>query len=101
MSPALPRAAVLALIVMLSATTSLSQFYRTSLTIIAPRLIPELGLSSAELGFANACFFWALLAVQVPVGVLFDRIGARITVFVLAIVSVAGAVLHAGAPERQ
>ncbi len=91
----LPRGAVVALIGMLAATTVLSQFYRSSLTIIAPRLISELGLTPAALGFANACFFWALLAVQVPVGVLFDRVGARLTVTVLAAVSVAGAVLHA------
>lgn len=90
-----PRAAdAAALLVMLTATTGLSQFYRSALNVIAPELIQELQLSSEALGLANAAFFWALLAVQVPVGILFDRVGARVTVGVLAIASVAGAVMH-------
>ncbi len=83
-----------ALLIMLTATTGLSQFYRSALNVIAPELIEELRLSPEALGFANAAFFWALLAVQVPVGILFDRVGARITVGVLAVASVAGAVMH-------
>ncbi|MGE0766545.1 MAG: MFS transporter [Hyphomicrobiaceae bacterium] len=83
------------LLVMLVATTSLSQFFRASTNVIAPELIRDLSLTPEMLGFANACFFWALLAIQVPVGLLFDRIGARYTVGMLAIFAVAGALLHA------
>lgn len=83
-----------ALLVMLTATTGLSQFYRSALNVIAPELIQELRLSPEALGLANAAFFWALLAVQVPVGILFDRVGARTTVGVLAVVSVIGAIMH-------
>ncbi|MGE3917497.1 MAG: MFS transporter, partial [Hyphomicrobiaceae bacterium] len=36
----------------------------------------------------------ALLAIQVPVGLLFDRIGARMTVGGLAVLAVVGALLH-------
>lgn len=89
-----PRSGVL-LLVMLVATTSLSQFFRASTNVIAPELIRDLSLTPEMLGFANACFFWALLAIQVPVGLLFDRLGARLTVAVLAIFAVAGALLHA------
>ena len=83
------------LLAMLVATTSLSQFFRASTNVIAPELIRDLSLTPEMLGFANACFFWALLAIQVPVGLLFDRIGARLTVAVLAIFAISGAVLHA------
>ncbi|MGE3915663.1 MAG: hypothetical protein AB7F78_08195, partial [Hyphomicrobiaceae bacterium] len=58
-----PRAAALSLLVMLVATTSLSQFFRASTTVIAPELIHDLALSPGMLGFANACFFLALLAI--------------------------------------
>ncbi len=88
------RAAVI-LIVMLSATTILSQFFRSSVTVIAPELIVELKLTSEALGMANAIFFFALMAAQVPVGILFDRIGVRFTVGGLAVLSVAGALWHA------
>ena len=84
-----------ALLTMLVATTSLSQFFRASTNVIAPELIHDLSLTPEMLGFANACFFWALFAIQVPVGLLFDRIGARLTVAMLAVFAVAGALLHA------
>lgn len=83
-----------ALIAMLIATTALSQFFRASTNVIAPELIRDLALTPEMLGFANACFFIALGVAQVPVGILFDRIGARVTVFLLAFIAVAGAALH-------
>jgi MFS family permease len=91
--PAVSAAA--SLLLMLTATTALSQFYRSALNVIAPELIHELSLSPEVLGLANASFFWALLVAQVPVGILFDRIGARVTVSMLAGVSVIGALMHA------
>lgn len=91
----LPFRSAFILIAMLIATTSLSQFYRSSTTVIAPELIRDLSLSSEMLGFANACFFLALLFVQVPVGILLDRIGARVTVAILTLFAIAGALMHA------
>lgn len=90
-----PARAAAILIVMLSATTILSQFFRSTLTVIAPELIVELKLTPEALGLANAIFFFALLAAQVPVGILFDRIGVRWTVGILAGLGVAGALWHA------
>ena len=90
-----PARAAAILIVMLSATTILSQFFRSTLTVIAPELIVELKLTPEALGLANAIFFFALLAAQVPVGILFDRIGVRWTVGLLAGLGVAGALWHA------
>ena len=84
----------LILVAMLTATTGLSQFFRASTNVLAPELIRDLGLSPEMLGFANACFFLALGAAQVPVGILFDRIGARLTVAGLAGLAVAGALMH-------
>ena len=92
-SPPLRIAATL--LAMLSATTILSQFFRSSLNVIAPELIRDLALSPEVLGLANSAFFLALLTIQVPVGILFDRIGARLTVAGLALLSVGGALMHA------
>lgn len=82
------------LVAMLAATTSLSQFFRASTTVIAPELIRDLALTPEMLGFAGSCFFLALGAAQVPVGILFDRLGARVTVAILAMVAVVGALIH-------
>lgn len=83
------------LLAMLAATTILSQFFRASTSVIGPELIRDLSLSPEALGFANGAFFLALLLPQVLVGVLFDRIGPRITVSLLSVLMVAGAALHA------
>ena len=93
-TPPSTRSAIV-LIAMLSATTSLSQFFRASTSVIAPELIRDLSLTPEMLGFSGACFFLALGAAQVPVGILFDRIGARVTVAVLAVLAVGGALMHA------
>jgi MFS family permease len=85
------------LLAMLAATAILSQFFRSSNSVIWPELIRDLSLSSEALGFANGCFFAALLLVQIPVGIAFDRIGPRLTVGVLSVLMTAGALLHAAA----
>jgi MFS family permease len=85
------------LLTMLGATAFLSQFFRASTSVIAPELIRDLSLSPELLGFAGGCFFVALLIPQVFVGVLFDRIGPRITVGCLSVFVVIGAILHASA----
>ncbi|WP_158639162.1 MFS transporter [Elioraea rosea] len=83
----------------LAALTALSNFHRASLAVIAPELSAELGLDAAALGVGNGAFFAALGLMQIPVGLLFDRIGARATVAGLSIVAVAGALWHATATD--
>lgn len=82
------------LVIALLGNAILSQFYRSSNTVIAPELIRDLGLSPQMLGFANGSFFMALLVAQVPLGVLFDRIGVRAAASVLFVPMAAGAALH-------
>lgn len=97
--PQIPLAwkAAAVLLAALASTTILSQFFRSSTSVIGPELIRDLQLSSEALGFSNAAFFIALLLPQILVGVLLDRIGPRITVSVLTILMVIGAFLHAAA----
>ncbi len=86
---------LIALLTVLVATGSLSNFFRASNAVIAPELIRDLGLSSQLLGTANSAFFIALLVLQVPLGVMFDRIGVRKSVAMLSLPMTAGAALHA------
>jgi predicted MFS family arabinose efflux permease len=92
-------ASKLPLLLLLIAVTCLSQFYRVSNSVIAPELARDLGLSARQLGWAGSAFFFALFAVQVPVGMWFDRYGARRTVSVLSLLAVAGAVWIASAAD--
>lgn len=94
-----PMASKLPLLLLLIAVTCLSQFYRVSNSVIAPELARDLGLTARQLGWAGSAFFFALFAVQVPVGMGFDRYGARRTVTALSFVAMAGALWIAQASE--
>ena len=86
--------AAVAVLAMLASTTALSQFFRSSTSVIGPELIRDLALSSEALGFANGAFFMAVFLAQIPVGIAFDRFGPRLTVAVLSVPMAAGAMLH-------
>ena len=80
---------------LLGAVTSLSQFYRVSNSVIGPELAVELGLTARDLGLAGGAFFFSLLLVQIPVGMAFDRWGARATLATVSGAAVLGALLIA------
>ena len=92
-------ASKLPLLLLLTAITCLSQFYRVSNGVIAPELTRDLGLSASQLGWAGGAYFFALFAVQVPVGLWFDRYGARRTVSALSLLAAVGAVWIAYATD--
>jgi MFS family permease len=87
--------AALRLILLLVAVTAASQFYRASAGVIAPELMHDLAICPETLGLASSAFFMALGLAQIPVGMLFDRIGPRRTVGYLTLLAVAGTLLHA------
>lgn len=85
------------LLVALAAATIASQFLRSSSGVIAPELVRDLALSPEMLGFANGCFFISLGIVQLPVGMLFDRVGVRSTYLALTGFAALGALVQAWA----
>lgn len=58
-------------------------------------------MTAQQLGWAGSAFFAALLALQLPVGMWFDRYGARLTVAVLSLLAVIGAILIARADSAE
>lgn len=72
-----------------------SQFYRSSIAVITPNLIADLHLDTEELGLISAAFFYAFAAMQIPVGLYLDRVGARFFMTALSSVAVVGAVVFA------
>ncbi len=73
----------------------MSMFYRASTAIIARELTIDLDLSPKELGLLGSSFFYAFALIQLPLGLLLDRAGARITMVALNILGVLGAILMA------
>jgi MFS family permease len=81
-------------VAVLVAITGLSLFYRSCLGVIAPELTRDLGLTPEDLGQANGAFFLAMAALQIPVGLLFDRYGPRRVVACFTVLAVIAAALH-------
>ena len=83
----------------LAAINFLNQGNRALVATIGPLLALEFGLSASELGLLAACFFAAYAAAQLPIGVALDLYGPRKVQATLALVSAAGFVLSAAAPD--
>lgn len=83
----------------LAAINFLNQGNRTLVATIGPLLAIEFGLSASELGLLAACFFAAYAVAQLPIGVALDLYGPRRVQSTLALVSAAGFVISAAAPD--
>jgi MFS family permease len=90
-------AAPIMLVATLVTIYAVSQFLRNSIGVIAPNLAQELELSPGEIGLLSSIFFFVFAAVQIPLGVLLDRFGARACLGVGAAITVVGCVVFAWA----
>jgi predicted MFS family arabinose efflux permease len=70
-----------------------SYAFRTVNAVIAPDLVADLALSSADLGLLTSAYFLAFAAFQLPLGVLLDRFGSRRVEGILLLFAAAGALL--------
>jgi nitrate/nitrite transporter NarK len=73
----------------------ISLFYRASNAIIAPDLSRELNLEPHDLGLLGAAFFYAFALIQLPLGPILDRVGAKTTMLFLNVVGVCGTLIFA------
>jgi sugar phosphate permease len=79
----------------LAALLSLSMFYRVSNAVIARNLVKDLGLSTETLGVLGGAFFYSFALLQLPMGILLDRIGPRTVMSLFAIIGAIGAFIFA------
>ena len=75
----------------------LSQFYRVSNAVIAPKLIQDLSLDTAGLGLISASFFYAFALTQIPISLFLDKIGPRNLMTVLSAIGILGALVFSRA----
>lgn len=61
--------------VLLGSGILFNYFDRIALSVAAPQLQQEFGLSAAELGLIFSVFFWSYALLQIPVGLVLDRMG--------------------------
>ncbi len=58
--------------------TTINYVDRANLSVAAPSIQKEFGLSSTTMGFVLGAFFWTYAAFQMPSGWFIDKVGARI-----------------------
>jgi MFS family permease len=75
----------------------LSYLFRTINALIASRLVSDLGLGAADLGFLTSVYFLTFAAIQLPLGILLDRYGPRRVQSGLLLIAAAGAALFGAA----
>lgn len=85
------------LVVVLCLPYIISQFLRSSVGVIAPNLITELGLDPSELGLLVSVFFLSFAFAQIPLGAAIDRFGAKICLLSSVAIAVLGCLLFAWA----
>jgi len=73
----------------------LSQFYRASVAVITPDLIRDLSMDTAGLSLISAAFFYSFALMQIPISMYLDGIGPRVSMTVLSLIAVMGAVMFA------
>src|SRR5580704_768204 len=75
--------------VLLAVGILINYFDRVSLSVAAPQLEREFGLSADQLGWLLSGFFWSYALLQIPVGMILDRFGVttinRISTFLWAV----------------
>lgn len=74
-----------------------SQFFRSSIGVIAPDIAAEIPMSADMLGRTSSAFFFVFAILQIPVGIALDRYGTRLTLTAMLTVAVVGAVVFAQA----
>jgi MFS family permease len=70
-------------------------FQRVTPASLAPDLMRDFGLTAAGLGNLSAFYFYAYAAVQIPTGVMVDRLGPSRMFFAGALLAGAGSLLFA------
>ena len=81
--------------VLLGVGVLINYFDRINLSVAAPQLKHDFGLTDGELGWLFSGFFWSYALLQIPTGMILDRFGVtrvnRISTFFWSITSAASA----------
>ena len=76
---------------LLGAGILINYFDRVNISVAAPQLQQEFGLTPADLGLLFSAFFWSYAILQIPVGIVLDRLGvttvSRIGAFLWGVAS--------------
>ncbi|MED4206947.1 MFS transporter [Neobacillus mesonae] len=66
-------------VVLLFIATTINYMDRAILGVAGPSMMKDLSISVVEFGILGSAFFWSYALMQIPVGVIVDKLGARLT----------------------
>ncbi len=92
--PAAQQVAILTCLILLAIY---SQFFRSSIGVIAPNIAADIPMPSDTLGLTSSAFFFVFAVLQIPVGIALDRYGTRHTLTAMLFVAAIGAMVFATA----
>ncbi len=72
-------------------------FARVALNVMVPELMQSLSVDALHIGALSACFYYAYLGMQLPVGMLVDRFGPHKLLTTTALLCALGCFLFAAA----
>ncbi len=70
-------------------------FLRVSPSVMANDLMRDFGVNSTALGVLSSCYYYAYVILQIPCGIIVDKLGIRIIVTCSALLCVIGTLLFA------
>lgn len=91
---------LIGLIAVISVVGMGSQFFRSSHSVIAPKLMRDIGMAPSALAMLTGVYFIVGGLCQIPSGMLFDRFGPRRIMTVLLGIAALGAALFAVADDQ-
>ncbi len=83
----------LILLTTICVTYFIENFLRSAAGALTPILIEELGISHGAMGMLISAYFFVYGVMQVPSGILSDRLGARKTIIIFTMLTIGGVFL--------
>jgi MFS family permease len=72
-------------------------FLRVSPSVMKNDLMQGLHITASQFGILAALYYWAYTPMQIPIGMIYDRFGARIVLFFACLIAVLGLSVFIGA----
>jgi len=83
----------------LSAIYFFSIVHRVGFAVIAVDMMDELNANASLIGLMSSAYFFPYALIQIPVGILLDRIGVRKTIGSLGVIATIGNIIFAFGPS--
>ncbi|MEM8649504.1 MAG: MFS transporter, partial [Pseudomonadota bacterium] len=70
-------------------------FHRVAPSVMVNELMTDFAIGAAVLGTLSALYFYPYVLMQVPLGAIIDRIGARLLLTIALVIAGAGSIIFA------